>query len=164
MKILNKYLFITVILISVCSCSTITLGSKIPDNIIKDYETGTYTLLNSSTILPLYKCSKYISVGGRNGVVEFVKDETPNKIINEIKIGDEITRASKFFKKIMVEMGVGYYIPLEDNNFAFIGDINTEESNFKVLFFFKKNLDYKSVFFMEYEAYKEWLDKIEFVE
>ena len=123
-----------------------------------------YTLLNSATVLPLYAYSDYISIGGMEGKVQYIKDEDPYRIINGIRIGDEISLDSNLFDRIQVEVGVGYYIPLGNQWNAFIGDINTEDSDFSVLFFFKKRIPENNTFFMSYGDYKKWLNGIEFPE
>jgi len=164
-KMLNRIIFLFCIFISFCSCraeQSLDIGDSIPYGVQNQINEKCYTLLNSATILPLYYYSKYISIGGTDGIIEFIKDETPDKVISGMKIGDKIIVGSDFFKKIYAEIGVGFYIPIEDGWNAFIGDANTDEENFEVMFFFKKKLCSAASFLMNYEEYKIWLEKINF--
>lgn len=147
------------------SCKTLELGDKMPESMSKENDNySEYTLLNSSTIVPLYKYSEYVSIGGLNGEIEFIGDENPNRVIDGLRIGDKIEYGSELFKKVHVELGVCYYIPLSNNWNAYIGEINEKETDLKVLFFFKKKMSLETGFYKTYDEYQEWLSTLEFPE
>ena len=156
----NKIILLLLLFASSCkSLELLEIGSSIPVEVQNNAVEANYTLLNASTILPLYYCSKHMSVGGNNGIVEFIKDETPGKYFSGMKIGDKIIFGSELFSHIQAEIGVCFYIPVGDGWNAFIGDINTDEEDFEVLFFFKKEYSGAGIF-MSYEEYKIWLKKL----
>ena len=147
------------------SCKTLELGDKMPESMSKENDNySEYTLLNSSTIVPLYKYSEYVSIGGLNDEIEFIEDENPNRVIDGLRIGDKIEYGSELFKKVHVELGVCYYIPLSNNWNAYIGEINEKETDLKVLFFFKKKMSLETGFYKTYDEYQEWLGTLEFPE
>ena len=154
-----KNRIILLFLLFLSSCKTLDyleIGCSFPLEAKNHSEELHYTLLNAATILPLRYCSRYISIGGNNGIIEFIKDESPDKKIGGMRIGDKINPDSELFKQIKVEIGVGFYIPTNTGWNAFIGDTNTDEKNFRVLFFFKKEYTGAGVF-MTYEEYKNWM-------
>jgi len=159
----NRIIFIFCFMMLCCSCKTldeVEIGDSIPITVQVHSDENYYTLLNASTIIPLYYYSNYISIGGEDGIVEFIKDETPGKVIGKMKLGDKIISDSALFKQIKAEIGVGFYIPTVKGWNAFIGDSNTDEGDFKVLFFFKKKFSFGAGTFMAYEDYKTWLNKV----
>lgn len=159
----NRTILIFCLLMLCCSCKTlgkIEIGNSIPTAVQANADKNCYTLLNAATIIPLYNYSEYISIGGTDGIVEFIKDETPGKVIGKMKLGDEIISGSDLFKQIKTEIGVGFYIPTDKGWNAFIGDSSTDEGDFKILFFFKKQTYPGVGTFMTYEEYKTWLNKV----
>ena len=151
------------ILILLSSCKTLDsleIGNELPRDLQCDVEKSQYTLLNSATILPLYYWADYISIGGNKGIIEFIKDETPDKDFYGLKIGDKVFSGSDLFGQIQVEIGVGFYIPINDGWNAFIGDSNTDEEDFEIRFFFKK-INSGAGIFMSYEEYKTWLERMQ---
>ena len=153
------------VLFTSCQTNTLELGGRIPDGmIIQEYEGDYYVLLNSATIIPLFEYSEYIYIGALDDKIAYIEDANPNREIDGLRIGDKIEYGSELFKSVHVELGVCYYIPLSNKWNAYIGDINENENELKVLFFFKKRMPLETGFYKSYEDYQEWLGKIEFSE
>lgn len=157
--------FLFCILSTSCQTKALDLGNRIPAGLtIQDGKYKSYTLLNHATIIPLFEYSEYLSIGGLHDEIDFIKDVNPNRKIDGLCLGDKIEYGSELFKNIHVELGVCYYIPLSNKWNAYIGEINENIHELKVLFFFKKKMSLETGFYMTYEDYQEWLATIDFPE
>lgn len=160
-------IFFMIFFVSCTSMNNIILGEKCTNSLSrKIYDKANCTvLLNSATILPLYKYSRYISFGLENGIIKFIMNNNPEKCISGLKIG---SRIDKFLQKgnlLMVEIGVCYFVMLDDNWYGCVGDINTEfenEQDLKILYFYKKELNNAVGFILNYQEYKIWLNTVGF--
>ena len=161
------YIFFIILFVSCVSTNIVTLGEKYTNPLSRKIHDGANctVLLDSATILPLYKHSKYINFGLENGVIKFIMNNNPGKCISGLKIGNKIDKFLQKGNSLMVEIGVCYFVILDDNWYGFVGDINKEfenEQDLQILYFYRKELNNVPGFIMNYQEYKTWLNTIGF--